>query len=102
MKEKFKVLSVLEKYHHYDCKRKEYLHKKYKHFQFSMITEWINKRATVENVWEKIAESLDFVENSNFSRGSTEAAVRRLFWFKFPEKGPWRSPIIAKLHNLSL
>ena len=29
----------------------------------------------VQNVWEKIAENLGFVENSNFFRRSTEAAV---------------------------
>ena len=33
----------------------------------------------VRNVSEKTAESLDFVENSNFITGSTEAAVRRPF-----------------------
>ena len=31
----------------------------------------------VRNVKEKTAESLDFVENSNFITGSPEAAVRR-------------------------
>ena len=31
----------------------------------------------VRNVEEKTAESLDFVENSNFITGSAEAAVRR-------------------------
>ena len=30
----------------------------------------------VQNVWEKITENLGYVENSNFIRGSTEAAVR--------------------------
>ena len=30
----------------------------------------------IQNVWEKIAKNLGFVENSNFSKGSTEAAVR--------------------------
>ena len=30
----------------------------------------------VQNVWEKCSENLDFVENSNFIRESTEAAVR--------------------------
>ena len=34
------------------------------------------ERDTVQNVWEKIAENLDFVENSNFIRGNTEAVVR--------------------------
>ena len=29
----------------------------------------------VQNIWEKIAENLGFVENNNFIRGSTEAAV---------------------------
>ena len=29
----------------------------------------------VENVWENIAENLVFVENGNFVRESTEAAV---------------------------
>ena len=29
------------------------------------------------NVYEKIAENLDFVENCNFIRASKEAAVRR-------------------------
>ena len=30
----------------------------------------------VQNVWEKIAENLDFIENGNFIGESTEAAVR--------------------------
>ena len=30
----------------------------------------------VLNVWEKVGENLCFVENSNFIKGSTEAAVR--------------------------
>ena len=34
------------------------------------------KRDMAQNVWDKIAENLDFVENSNFIRGSTEVAVR--------------------------
>ena len=28
-----------------------------------------------QNIWEKIAENIGFVENDNFIRGSTEAAV---------------------------
>ena len=31
----------------------------------------------VQNVLEEITENLGFVENSNFIRGSAEAAVRR-------------------------
>ena len=31
----------------------------------------------VQNIWEKIAENLGFVENNNFIRGSTEVAVHR-------------------------
>ena len=31
----------------------------------------------VQNAWENIAENLGFVENSNFIRESTEAAVSR-------------------------
>lgn len=30
-----------------------------------------------KNVWEKIAQKLDFAEHSNFIRRSTELAVRR-------------------------
>ena len=30
----------------------------------------------IQNVWEKIAKNLGFVENSNFGKGSTEAVVR--------------------------
>ena len=30
----------------------------------------------VQNFWEEITENLDFVENSNLMRGSTEEAVR--------------------------
>ena len=56
----------------------------------------------VENVWEKIAENLNFVGNSNLSTEITEAAVRRLLWCNFPEKCPRQNPIIAKSHNLSL
>ena len=56
----------------------------------------------VENVWEKIAENLNFVGNSNLSTESTEAAVRRLLWCNFPEKCPRQNPIVAKSHNLSL
>ena len=44
-----------------------------------MLKEWkafFKKRDVVENAWEEIAENLDFVENSDFIRGSTEAAVR--------------------------
>lgn len=33
----------------------------------------------VQNVWEKIAENLHFVESNNFIRKSTEAAVRQYF-----------------------
>ena len=29
----------------------------------------------IKNVWEKIAENLDFVKSSNFIRGSAKAAV---------------------------
>lgn len=53
-----------------------------------------------ENDWENIAEN--FCRNSKFIRKSTEVAVRILLWCKFPEKGRWWSPIIAKLHNLRL
>ena len=35
----------------------------------------VEKKDTVQNVWEKIAENLDFVENSNFATKSAEAAV---------------------------
>ena len=35
-----------------------------------------NKTDTVQNFWEKIAENLDFVENSDFIRGSKETFVR--------------------------
>ena len=33
----------------------------------------------VENIWEKIAENLDCVKNSNVIRGSTKAAVSSCF-----------------------
>ena len=33
------------------------------------------KRYMVQNIWERIAENLDFVKSSNFIRGSTKAAV---------------------------
>lgn len=29
----------------------------------------------VKNIWEKIAENLDYIEKSNFMRRSTELAV---------------------------
>ena len=34
------------------------------------------KNGEIVEVWEKITKNLDFVENSNFIRGSTEGAVR--------------------------
>ena len=40
--------------------------------------KWVKsfkKWDTVKNVWEKIAEDLDFVESSNFTGWSTEAVV---------------------------
>ena len=39
----------------------------------------------VQNVWEKIAETLGFVENSNFIKGSTEAAVGGCFGINLKE-----------------
>ena len=33
----------------------------------------------VQNVWEKIAENFDFVENINFIREATETVVRGCF-----------------------
>ena len=53
------------------------------------------KRYMVENVWEKVAEKLDFVENSNFILEST-----KIKFCKFLEKYPWRNTIAVNLHNL--
>ena len=38
------------------------------------------EKVMVQNDGEKIAKNLDFVENSDFNRGSTEAAVWGFLW----------------------
>lgn len=53
---------------------------------------------TVQDVRVKIAEDLNIVENGNFIRVSTEAAVRGC---KFTGKYTQRSHIIVKLQDLS-
>ena len=45
----------------------------------------------VQNVWEEIIENLNFVENSNLMRGSTEEALLGCSEFK------GKYPIIVKL-----
>ena len=50
-----------------------------------------------ENVREKIAVNLDFTEDSNFIRKSTEIGVRRGSGINSPEKNRWKSPNIVKL-----
>ena len=49
-----------------------------------------------ENVREKIAVNLDFTEDSNFIRKSTEIGVRRGSGINSPEKNQWKSPNIVK------
>ena len=49
-----------------------------------------------ENVREKIAVNLDFAEDSNFIRKSTEIGVRRGSRINSPEKNRWKSPNIVK------
>ena len=48
-----------------------------------------NKRDAVQNVWEEIAENLDFVDSGNFVRGSTEAVARLLTARQVPMAGPY-------------
>ena len=46
--------------------------KKWKAFQFCMIrVKGFKEKDAVENAWEKVAESLDFAENANFIRTSS-------------------------------
>ena len=46
--------------------------KKWKPFQFCMIrVKGFKEKDAVENAWEKVAESLDFAENANFIRASS-------------------------------
>ena len=46
--------------------------KKWKAFQFCMIrVKGFKEKDAVENAWEKVAESLDFAENANFIRASS-------------------------------
>lgn len=49
----------------------------------------------VYNVWEKIAENLYFVKNSNLIR-------EKVLWCKFAGKNLWRSPMVVKFQDLSL
>ena len=100
---------VDKKWYHCSWKKKKYLHKKYKGFQFSLIKEWkkdFKKRDVIENVWTKVAENLDFVENSNFIIRKYWSSYSQLFYCKFPKRypwwSPWWSPIIVKFYNLSL
>ena len=77
MSEKLKDFCVYKKMAPICLQEKE-IYKKYKDFQFSLINksaETFKMRDVVKNVCEKIAKNLDFVENSNFIRGSTEAAA---------------------------
>ena len=37
---------------------------------------FFKKKDAIQNMWEEIIESLDIVENCNFIRGRTEAAIR--------------------------
>ena len=46
--------------------------KKWKAFQFCMIrVKDFKEKDAVENAWEKVAERLDFAENANFIRASS-------------------------------
>ena len=46
--------------------------KKWKAFQFCMIrVKGFKEKDAVEKAWEKVAESLDFAENANFIRASS-------------------------------
>ena len=75
------------KSHHYVYKKKKYLHEKYK----------ASKKTDIEqNVWEKITENLGFVENSNFTSESTEAAVRGCSSI-YSEENTRAGALIAKL-----
>ena len=56
----------------------------------------------VQNVWEKIAEDLCFVENSNFIRGSTEAGIHGWSGINSQKNTRGGVPIIENLKNLSL
>ena len=38
---------------------------------YDEIVKGLKEKDTVENTWEKVAEILDFAENSNFIRGSS-------------------------------
>ena len=60
-----KNFCVDNKWHHYDCKYRKHLHKKYKDFQFSMAKNWKASEVwdMVQNVCEKTAKNIDFVEN---------------------------------------
>ena len=49
---------------------------------------------------KKIIGNLDFVENGNFIRGSTEALFSRGLWSKFTAKYTLWGPIIVKLQYL--
>ena len=55
------------------CLQKEEVldEQQYKDSQLSMISVKGFLKMMVQNVWEKIAEKLDFVENSNFARKSS-------------------------------
>ena len=55
----------------------------------------------IQNACEKIAENLDFVENSNFITERTEAAARRCSDINSQVKYLWWSPIIVKMEDLS-
>ena len=57
----------------------------------------------VKHVWDKIVESSEVVENSNFIRGSKyKSSCSRVFWLKLTGKYLLRSPIIANPQDLSL
>ena len=54
------------------------MHKKVQGFAvlYDKRIKGFKKRDMIENIWGKISENLDFVENSNFIRGSTKGPVR--------------------------
>ena len=55
----------------------------------------------VQNAWENIAENLGFVENSNFIRESTEAAVSRFSVVNSHESTCGRVQLYIKVTELN-
>ena len=58
-------------------------------------------RDMIENVWEKIIENLDFVENRNFIKGNTKQQFAVVL-VKIPSQIPMAECYYFKLHNLNL